>query len=250
LREPIWAVRSADPRNAAILLDQTLRHHFANWLRLPRGGGNRFTVQLDLGGPEPSAVTLRRGAGDISILYEVFAEKAYGIADDQLPPESVAAVVDCGAHIGLTALYFAHRYPHARIIAVEPNPSNFAMLVANSVAEPRIFPLQACISDRSGTERIGTAGPGWGHTIDPKGVEVPALTLQDVRKRFDIDTIDLLKVDIEGAEEGVFASGIGKVRVVAAELHGDYTIECFARDVGPLKVKAQPGQDTVLAFMT
>lgn len=248
LREPLWAARSADPATAAVLLAHTLRHHFANWLGLPRGDGESFSVRLDLGGAAPSLVGLRTSAGDPSILYEVFAERAYEIADADLPPQSVKTVVDCGAHIGLTALYFAHRYPNALVIAVEPNPGNFRLLISNTASEPRIRPVQACIADRSGVGRIGTSGPGWGHRIGADGVEVPALTLQDIRGRFGVDAIDLLKVDIEGAEKDLFAGGVGSVRVIAAELHGDYSVECLARDVAPLEVRGRRGQDTVLAF--
>lgn len=230
-----------------MLLWQTLRHHVGNWLRLPRSNSETFAVELDLGGAERSVVGLRTRAGDLSILYEVFAEKAYQVAERQLPTESVAVVVDCGAHIGLSALYFANRYRNARVFAVEPNPDNFQRLVANTAAEPRIVPIHGCVADHSGTTHISIEGPGWGHTVDPDGAAVPAYTIDDIRHRYGFSMIDLLKVDIEGAEREVFALGVGAVRVIAAELHGDYTIECFARDVAPMNVFANEGQDTVLA---
>jgi len=232
-----------------LLLAHTANHHLSNWFKLRRGDGQRFTVPLDLGGSNPTNLTLRTRAGDLSILYEVFAEKAYFVDDAKLPPESVTTVIDCGAHIGLTALYFASRYPNARIIAVEPNPGNYELLRANTAGEARIITLQGCVSDQSGAARISIDGPGWGYRIDPAGVPVPAFTIQDLRDRYAIDMIDFLKIDIEGAEKGVFAQGVGDVRVIVAELHGDYTIESFARDVAPMSVTSKPGQDTVLAYV-
>lgn len=192
---------------------------------------------------------LRTRAGDLSILYEVFAEKAYHVSDAELDPASVTVVVDCGAHIGLSALYFANRYRRAHVFAVEPSPDNFKRLVANTTAEARITPIHGCIADHSGTCRISTEGPAWGHMVAAEGAEVPAYTLDDIRGRYGFDIIDLLKVDIEGAERELFARGVGAVRVIAAELHGDYTIECFTRNVSPMKVTANAGQDTVLATL-
>ena len=247
LREPLWAFRVADPGTATVLVWKTVRHHFANWLKLPRNDATAFSIRLDLGAAKPSTISLRAVGGDITILYEVFTERAYQIPDAALPPDTVRTVVDCGAHIGLSALYFAYRYPRARVIAVEPNPTNFRMLAANTAQEPRITPIQACISDRSGVSHIGLEGPGWGHRTGSVGVEVAALTLEDICKRFGIGTIDLLKMDVEGAERAVFANGVGDTRVVAAELHDDYTIDCFARDVAPRKVSTRKGRDSVFA---
>ena len=248
LREPLWALKAAPPRDAAILLKKTVQHHVANWLKLARNDDSAFSLHLNLGAPELSSITLRAVGGDITILYEVFAEQAYLIPEAALPPEDVLTVVDCGSHVGLTALYFAYRYPRARVIAIEPNPTNFRLLVANTAQAPRIVPVRACISDRSGTSHITVDGPGWGHRIGSIGAEVPALTLQDIRDRFGVDTIDLLKMDVEGTEKAVLACNIGNVRAIAAELHGDYTFEQFASDVAPLKVSSRPGRDPVFAL--
>lgn len=249
-REPLWAFRSADLRTAGVLLAHTARHHVANWRHRPRDDAT-FTARLDLGGEVPSEVTLRAVGGDLTILYEVFAEQSYRIPDDALPPDSVRWVADCGAHIGLSALYFAARYRHARVIAVEPNPTNHALLVANTRHEPRIIAVQACVSATSGTTTIGIEGPGWSHQMGAAGsasVEVPALTLDDLRNRFRMDTIDLLKMDIEGAEAEVLAGGVRNVRAMAAELHGAYGVDEYARDVAPLRVVRRPGHDPVLAL--
>jgi FkbM family methyltransferase len=225
-----------------------MRHHVANWRKSARNDASQFSVTLHLGAPKPSTVRLRAVGGDITILYEVFAEQAYWIPDTALPTGSVAQIVDCGAHIGLTALYFAYRYPRARIVAIEPSPTNFELLLANTVHEPRIVAIQACVSDRAGVSRISLDGPGWGHRIGSTGTEVVALTLQNIRESCGIDTIDVLKLDVEGAEKAVLASGVGNTRVIAAELHDDYTIERFARDVAPRRVATRKGHDPVFAL--
>jgi FkbM family methyltransferase len=248
-REPIWAVRAADAKNAAILLQKTAQHHLANWLKAPRDDTSKFTLPLDLGASKNSPVTLRAVGGDISILYEVFAERAYEIPDDVLDPMSVRTVIDCGAHIGLSALYFAYRYPRAQVVAIEPNPSNYRLLVANTSAEPRIKALQACVAAQPGVAKISTDDrAGWGHMVGSEGHEVTALTLEDVRSQFGLGVIDVLKMDIEGMEKAVFAGGVDGVRAMAVELHGSYTVDDFARDVAPLVVDRRRGGDTVFAY--
>ncbi len=51
---------------------------------------------------------------------------------------SPETIVDAGANIGVTSIYFANRYPGAKIFAVEAEASNFAMLVKNTQAYPSI----------------------------------------------------------------------------------------------------------------
>ena len=164
-----------------------------------------------------------------------------------MPADSVLTVVDCGAHIGLSALYLAHRYPKARVIAIEPNPTNFALLRENTKGEPRITTLRGCVSDKSGQTFISIIGYGSLHTIGSIGVPVNAFTLPDICARFEIETIDFLKMDIEGTEKRIFAAGVENARAIAVELHGDYTIDLFAKDVAPLRVFQRDGIDPVIA---
>jgi len=49
------------------------------------------------------------------------------VADGRQP-----LIIDCGANIGCASVWFATQYPKARILAVEPDPDNFRMLVRNS----------------------------------------------------------------------------------------------------------------------
>jgi FkbM family methyltransferase len=151
----------------------------------------------------------------------IFKSKSYdpGIADF-----SPNTIVDAGAHIGMACILFALRYPGARIIAIEPEPSNFAALVRNTAPYKTITPIRAALWREDGEVFLGesSAHPKGAFQIVEHGRErVRAITMDTVMRENRIHSIDLLKVDIEGAEIELFEScpWISNVRVIAIELH-------------------------------
>jgi hypothetical protein len=66
-------------------------------------------------------LTLRTGRiGDLFILYEVLVFNAYRVSSNLIASDKVQTIIDCGANIGLTSLYFASAYPKARIYTLRP----------------------------------------------------------------------------------------------------------------------------------
>jgi FkbM family methyltransferase len=132
--------------------------------------------------------------------------------------------VDAGAHIGMASILFALKYPHARIIAIEPESSNFAALVRNTAPYKTITPIQAALWQEDGEVTLGpsNAHPKGAFQIVENGRQrVRAIKMDTLMRETGIASIDLLKVDIEGAEIEVFqsCSWIKSVRVIAIELH-------------------------------
>ncbi|HUU26023.1 MAG TPA: FkbM family methyltransferase [Methyloceanibacter sp.] len=158
----------------------------------------------------------------------------------------------------LAALYFADRYPHARIFSLEPNPGNFALLQKNVQHNPRITPIQACLTGRPDqTVFISTAGrtSHFQTNTSGHGAEVPGVSVEQLCLDQNVDRIDLLKLDIEGAEKDVLVhpAFLDRVDVIAAELHGDYDLASFSGDIAPYGLRAQretlaDGSDLVLAY--
>lgn len=60
-----------------------------------------------------------------------------------LDPNEVRVILDCGANIGITALYFAERYRNARIFCIEADPENFEVLKQNVAGITASFPCSA-----------------------------------------------------------------------------------------------------------
>jgi FkbM family methyltransferase len=119
-------------------------------------------------------------------------------------------IVDCGANIGASVLWFSARYPEAKIVAVEPSPANFALLRSNCRgvdAELR----QAGIGMADGTAWLEDKGnaSGMGCRTNEKGEGLPTeiismATLMASKPAAEYAPF-LLKVDIEGAERSLFA---------------------------------------------
>jgi FkbM family methyltransferase len=155
-------------------------------------------------------------------------DKKYDLDELDFTPTTI---VDAGAHIGMASILFACRYPSAKIIAVEPEPSNFALLVRNTSSYKNITPICAALWKEDGEVTLGSSN------VHPKGAfqivengktRVRAVTLDTLMRESGIGSIDILKVDIEGSEREVFAhcDWIDKVRVIVIELHEHFRAGC------------------------
>jgi FkbM family methyltransferase len=220
--------RAVDAQSFTALVWSTLRFHARNALHRPVNYNHTLTIRLGFGPRQRYELSLRPFAGDLFVLYEILLHNSYYMPDEALPPQDARVIVDCGGNIGITALYLATRYPNATIYSIEPHPDTFAILKRNTAAEPRIVPVHAAVVGKPmATAKLTFRNPAWGNrlTQDGLGLEVPATTLYQLIQRFRLTRIDFLKVDIEGAEEMVFAHGefLPYVRLGMIELHGQYT---------------------------
>ncbi len=245
-------------RSLVAFLAATAAFHLRNLRRDKTQDDTPRRFDLTIGG-KPTPIVVRPRSGDLFILYEVLAFESYNLDPRLVDPARVTTIVDCGANIGMTALYFAAKYPRARIISVEPDPENFKLLRQNTAAEPRIEAVQAAMVGSPTREPVFLSQdqPSWGNVLTQERagtgqIEVPAVTLNELCERFAIETIDILKVDIEGAEEAMFrrATWLDKVRFIVIELHGYYQIDRFRQDVEPAGFTVEPpGEaDAVIAY--
>lgn len=179
-------------------------------------------------------LTLRVGTSDVMTYAETFVRGGYALRLRQ-PPR---VIVDAGANIGLASIYFAHQFPEARILALEPESSNYAMLCRNTVAYPQIVPIQAALWSVTGTldlvDAMGrhsafrTQMPG---SVPDRPVvgQVAAVDMVRLMADYQVERVDLLKVDIECSELEVFAGAaawIDRVGVILIELHDRFRRGC------------------------
>ena len=171
-------------------------------------------------------VTLRSHTSDIAVLGELIEGDSYAPLADAAPPR-VETIVDLGANTGLAARWLLERFPAARLVAVEPQQGNLAVLRRNlSGGRARI--LAACVGATARrVTMVGAREDGYRMSDDGDG-DTAVLTMEDVLEELGSDRIDLLKVDIEGAEEELFAdcsAWIDRVGVVSVECHHPFTAD-------------------------
>jgi FkbM family methyltransferase len=152
------------------------------------------------------------------VLKEVWYREDYKPGLDYINTLKKPVVVDIGAYVGITALYFA-RHPKAKIYAVEPHPDSFKSLIENTKDIPRIMQVNNAIAGDEGFFSIyqdkNTIGMS---IITPKDVTgykaipITAITIDHFFNAMKIKHVDLLKIDVEGCEYEIFLSdGFKKV---------------------------------------
>jgi FkbM family methyltransferase len=188
---------------------------------------------------------------DIAVLKEIFLFKEYEWKEITNPK----IIIDLGAHIGDTALYYHCEYPDAKIYAIEPDPFLFERLCENSKNIENIVPVHAAISDVTGTSTLHVSSKSSlrGSLTDRSGtdsaVEVPTLNLSDFYAKYDLIRADIIKFDIEGAEKMMFGTknAIAYADAYIGELHCDLahmqpeeflkSFEGFKVDIKPMRRK-------------
>lgn len=176
---------------------------------------------------------------------------AKGILEDleysDLPlPAPPIYILDLGANIGLGMLALADQYPNAEIAGIEADPRNFPLLLRNLKANGLTSALiSAAIAGEQGllNFRIGQNSTCStlisGESIHPghaSSIEVPVLTMEQVLSHLGWPSIDLLKVDIEGAEESLFSGSPAWLEVVGSivlEIHPNTTPEKIQSYLAP-----------------
>lgn len=178
-------------------------------------------------------ILIRPNTSDFSTFRQVFMNDEYGFEFSE-PPHTI---VDAGANIGLASLYFAQRFPQAKIFSLEPDRSNFDMLTSNTRLHPQIVPLKYALWDKNMMLEIVDGGHDkWGLQVreaeDNPSRDVQGVNLEYLMTKHNIKQIDLLKIDIEGAEwelfHGNFQQWLPRVKVLVIELHDHLRPGCSA----------------------
>ena len=186
-------------------------------------------------------VRIREGTSDIYVFHQVFVEREYDCFDSAA---DVTLVIDCGANVGYTSAFLLSQFPKAVLIAVEPDPGNYAALVEN--VKPfgaRARPLLAGVWSHRADLAVSSVpyrdGGAWARQVREVGSEGHANATAEgqppaVLRGMDIgtllgesgfDRISILKMDVEGAEAVVFSPScqawLPAVDAIAIELHDD-----------------------------
>ena len=231
-------------KNWTVSLFRTWWPHMTFWsvwrcrdylLGLNRGHAPSHRVRLQVTAPFQFDVSLRSVDADWFTFKEIVREEVYGDILKYVPDGN--SIIDLGANIGLASLYFAEKYPASRICAVEPSAANYELLVDNLdplIKSGRCQALHAALwereatlganalpaQDRHNSFSVRELGPG--EHID--GQAIRGLPMGTIIKSAGFTHVDILKVDIEGAERQLFSGELDwldRVRALMVEFHGD-----------------------------
>jgi FkbM family methyltransferase len=136
-------------------------------------------------------------------------------------------IFDLGSYTGISVAFFLAKYPEATIYAFEPNPQSLGYLIKNFSQNPRVKIFNCAISREDGSAKLHTPNQrALSSSLVPRNhlddvITVTSCTFNTISK--DLDTIDLIKFNIEGGEENLFTSDAfyQKVRAFIGEVHGD-----------------------------
>lgn len=209
-----------------------------------------------------TSIHLRLGTSDTKVFSQIFADNDYnlrrlnrwneirGVYDGLVAQAATPLILDCGANIGLSALYFAKNWPKAHIIAVEPEHDNYRLLCRNLAGHANAQSVQAAVGSEDGVVKIANPDScAWMHqtervasdTVDAiKALSIHSLMAQAPAGQNYRPFI--AKIDIEGFESDLFSKNtawIDLFPLVIIELHdwmlpGRGTWNTFLRAIAPL----------------
>ena len=166
---------------------------------------------------------------DLAIARHLLTEGAWEPYETELMKQSIKpdmTFVDVGANIGYYTLLAARLLSGTgKVVAIEPDPGNFRLLSRSVQANAytNVIAVQKAVSNRMGRTRL---------FLDKKGIGIPSLSEDNIRVKgggyVDVDTVkldpllsdlaiervDVMKIDVEGAEGLVFEGGIRILRCV------------------------------------
>jgi len=185
---------------------------------------------------------VRKYSRDLLVFMQFFTEKEYFI--EYIKPlkikftEEFIFIIDSGANIGCSAIYFHLLFPNAKIVCIEPEESNFKLLkkniqINNALAE--IIPLQMAVWNE--VTELELMQRDWSHDAfhvmkkpipDQVISKIGTTTFPQLMQEFGYGQIDLLKIDIEGAEQTIFKDDahwqlfIPKTKRLIIEVHDEF----------------------------
>jgi FkbM family methyltransferase len=192
------------------------------------------TVTLQTRRPNGIRTTIRVAGSDLNCFEETFKGRVY---DGACRRRQHHTFIDLRANIGVASQYVAGYNPNCSILAVEPAPENIPFLRLNlehliatgqcRILEAAVWSRNDCPLHLSSLEAdaeysaLQVKEPR--EALGDQRRVVRGMTMEAIVRESGFDRVDLLKVDIEGAELQLFSGSLEwlrKVRTVAVEFHG------------------------------
>ena len=200
---------------------------------------NRDTITIAFQGLYTTPVQLRIGSqsSDMAVFKQILGWEEYKPVVQAYKNHfgaDAATIIDAGGNIGLTSLYFSAHFPEASIVSIEPDADNFNLLVTN-LRQQTVDCVWGAVWSHNGQltmvndfrDRLS-----WSRRVKEAETEasrsIPAYSLMHIKTEHNFACIDILKMDIEGAEKEIFGQPnldfLKHTKCVAIEIHDEF--EC------------------------
>jgi FkbM family methyltransferase len=195
---------------------------------------------------KPVTLYLRKYSSDVQVFELVIVKEEYNILTAGLlldDGKSEKVIVDAGGNIGLTSIYLFAFYPNTKFIIIEPDEQNFLLLRKNLSINKitNVCLLKKALWINNEKLIINNSfrdGKNWSLTVDKfnqdnhtnRNITTEGISLQEICDQNEIVKIDLLKIDIEGAERFLFNNELfldtvkSKVRNLIIEIHDEFEV--------------------------
>jgi len=203
--------------------------HIHNEIDLAIKEKHKVWVEMDLR-PPPSS--------DIPVFNQIMFGRCYHESVKKFrslfPNTNQPLILDLGAYTGASAAYFSCQFPKSTILCVEPEPKNYALLESN-VSNNRlnnVYHVNAAVWDKNTFVEPDTMfrdGKEWSCVFkEQSDGTIPAFDMPTLMSSRNIEIIDFLKMDVEGAEQMLIGNSdcaqqyLPKVRFIATEIHPEF----------------------------
>jgi FkbM family methyltransferase len=176
-------------------------------------------------------IYLRKNTKDLETFEEIFLTNLYNINLPIIPK----TIVDAGANVGLASLFFHLKYPEASIVALEIESKNLDCIRQNTSGIDRFELIGKGLFNRKSFFKIEdpyNASNSFQirEVNENENYDIESTTLDEILTQKNWETIDVLKIDIEGAEKELFSSNyenwLPKTKIIMIETHDRMIPKC------------------------
>lgn len=179
---------------------------------------------------------------DYEVFEQIYNQEEYGLISSLLINNFLdfgdeKVLIDAGANIGLTTCYLIDQNLFSSVYCIEPSIENFEILNYNLYSREQLCVIKKYNKALAGKENLRfnlnnnfRSGKDWAISVEENnnGI-VEGITINEIISKNNIETITLLKIDIEGAERFIFGvnsdvSFLKKVKIIAIEIHDEFKI--------------------------
>jgi FkbM family methyltransferase len=186
-------------------------------------------------------ITLRKEpSSDLNVFHQMFQGEEYKplveliFNDNKI--KGPLSILDAGGNVGLASIYFNCYFPGSHFIIVEPEQENFNILERNiqrnnllnntKLIKGGVWYREAYLN----TARNFRDGNDWSVTVEEseKPTDLKGFSILSLMDKFNFNLLDILKIDIEGAERYLFedplkaSSFLAKTKYIAMEIHDEF----------------------------